>query len=111
MSGEDREYIAVRGSCSVNLRAANSLAHFLAFTPLVVPEGKAAFHCDEFHLHKWFLRDRNYLEPFTLIDRKMPWEFYEEMQQMIKAGAFQVIQIRVSKNGPMSSSKFAHHDR
>lgn len=105
MSGEERTYFRVRGSCSVSLRGAKALAHFLSSTPLVVPEGKAAFHCDEFHLNKWFERYWRHLNPYTIIDRKMKVEFYDELKMMTDAGIDQVIRIHIRKDGPMSSIK------
>lgn len=105
MSGPDKRYIRVRGSCSVNLRGAKAMAHFLSSTPLVVPTGNAAFHCDEFHLDKWFGRYWYHLKPYTMIDRKMGPEFYLEMQEMVEAGVDQIVRVQVRKGGPMSSSK------
>jgi len=105
MSGKDKCYMRVRGSCSVNMRGAASLAHFLSSTPLASKKGPAAFHCDEFHLDKWFQRDWRHLKSYTMIDRKMGPEFYQEMQQMIDEGVDQTIRVQVRKGGPMSSTK------
>jgi hypothetical protein len=98
-------YIRVRGSCSVNLRAAKSLAHFLSHQPLSGLPGRMAFHCDEAHLNKWFQRDWRHLNAFTLIDRKLKAEFYADLRKMVNEGVDQTIVVRIKSNGPMSSQK------
>jgi hypothetical protein len=105
MGGADKRYIRVRGSCSVNLRGAKALAHFLSCTSLDAPKGNAAFHCDEIHLDKWFERNWRHLKTYTMIDRKMQPDFYREMQEMVDAGIDQIIRVQVRKGGPMSSTK------
>lgn len=104
---QGKRYIRVRGSCSVNLRGAASLAHFLTSVPILGQPGAKAFHCDEIHLDKWFQRDWRYLKTFTLVDRSMYPAFYEELREMVDAGAEQIIRVKVAKKGtgPMSSAK------
>jgi hypothetical protein len=101
----NKHYIRVRGSCSVNLRGAASLAHFLTSVPLSIQTGSKAFHCDEFHLDKWFQRDWRHLRAFTLVDRAMYDDFYRELKEMIAEGVDQTIRIAVKRGGPMSSTK------
>lgn len=105
MSGQNKRYVSVRGSCSVNLRGAASLAHFLTSVPLESKLGPLAFHCDELHLNKWFQRDWRQLKLYTLIDRRMRDEFYEELRGMVAEGVDQIVRVLVRKGGPMSSSK------
>ena len=102
---KNKEYIRVKGSCSVNLRGGASLSHFLTTCSLRPLKGKMAFHCDEVHLDKWFRRDWEKLKVFTLIDRKLGKEFYRDLQEMIESGMDHHITVRKRIGGPMSSVK------
>lgn len=99
-----KQYIKVRGSCSVNLRGGMALSHFLTSVPLAKQRWPLSFHCDELHLNAWMERYSSKLKQFILIDRRQNRAFYEEMQTLIEDGVEGIIKLKIGKGGPMTSS-------
>ena len=104
---EGKEYIPVRGSCSVARKGVAELADWLStkrVEPVLAVGSKKSFHLDEFFLRGFFYARLGKINLFTLVDRLLPPAAWEDLQTAIKRGATVSLHAAIGKGLHMRSA-------
>lgn len=106
MRARGRVYTPVRGSCSVAGKGISTMRSFLINNAPGCPPGPwpATWHNDEIFLGYWFRENEARLKLYTYLDRAMPDQFFELLNNDLKRGVVRQIESgRVLGRGPKDS--------
>lgn len=80
------KYCPIRGSCSVSRRGITSLKEFIKGNRIYpdVQNLTSLWHSDEDFLTEWYNRVKHSLGSFIIVDRKLPMDFFIDLNSMIE---------------------------
>lgn len=97
-------YMPIRGSCSVAHNGVSALRYWLKEHDMKEPQGAwpNGFHCDEYYLKEFFDATNGRLNLFTVIDREVPADCWQDAQLAMHFGR------RVEIHGCFAPSNYLH---